>query len=56
MKNIESVIETKMKNMLLKYPDQKGLTTKAREQNVKKQYAIGLLDIFLDNDIMLYLN
>lgn len=92
MRNIESVIESKMQNMFLKYPDQKELSIilfekivemikedfdaisqknkrvklvykciicileKAREQNVKKQYAIDLLDIFLDKDIMLYLN
>lgn len=92
MKNIESVLESKMQNMFLKYPAQKDLSIflfgkiaemlkedfaaisqknkrvklvykcvicileKAKEQNVKKQYAIDLLDVFLDNDIMLYSN
>ena len=91
MKNIESVIEAKRENILLKYPEQHKLTTEifqlisdmllgeldlfdqknkklktiyncvisilelGKEQNVKKQYIIDFLNVFLDKDLMIYL-
>lgn len=49
-------ITQKNKRVKLVYKCVVCILEKAREQNVKKQYAIDLLDIFLSNDIMLYLN
>ena len=50
------VITQKSKRLKKVFDYVVSILEKAREQNVKKQYVIDLLDVFLDNDIIMYLS
>ena len=48
-------IEQKNKRLKIVYNCVISILEKGREQNVKKHYIIGLLDVFLDKDVVIYL-